>query len=171
MALTTIPSAGAKLRASVLRSLITELRPVYARKTADETLSNSTVLQDDDELFVSVDASTTYEWELTLIYEAGTTADYKWALTFPTGSTCSWANNEPDTGLAYLPLGFSSYTSGAATGLGGAGIGSGRGMIVSGNLVVGVTAGTFKYQWAQNTATVENTKTSAGSLLVLRRLT
>jgi hypothetical protein len=170
MALTTIPAAGAKLRAATLSAMVTELRPIYVRKASDQTQSATTVLLNDTELFVSVEASLTYEFQLVVVYEAGTTADYKWALTFPAGATCSWGAHFVDTALAYLPVGFSSYTSGTGTGIGGAGIGSARATVVNGNLVTGASAGTFRYQWAQNTSTVENTKTAAGSMLVLRRL-
>ncbi len=162
--------AGQTLTAAALNAEIFDWRPVYVRKSADQTQSNTTTLLNDTHLFVSVAANLTYAFELVIIYEAGTAADYKWALTFPAGATMSWGNNEGDLSMAYLPLGFSSYTSGSATGLGGAGIGSGRAMVVHGNLVMGSTAGTLRYQWAQTAATVENTKTSAGSHLILTRL-
>lgn len=171
MAFTTLPAAGAKLRAATLSALVTEVRPIGVRKASDQTQSATTVLLNDTELFVSVAASVTYSFELVIVYEAGTTADYKWALTFPTGSVVSWGAHLPDTALAYLPVGYSSYTSGTATGIGGAGIGSARSMVVNGVIVVGGSAGTFRYQWCQNTSTVENTKTAAGSTLVLRQMT
>lgn len=42
MAFTTLPAAGAKLRASVLSALITEIRPLLAWSTWTPTLSNLT---------------------------------------------------------------------------------------------------------------------------------
>lgn len=170
MTFTTLPTAGAKLRASTLSALVTELRPISVRKASDQTQSATIVLLNDTELFVSVEANLTYAFQLDLIYEAGTAADYRWAFTFPTGAAVSWGEHSFDSGLAYLPVGSSSYTSGNATGLGGAGIGTQRTLMVNGTIVVGASAGTLRYQWAQLVSTVENTKTAAGSTLVLRRL-
>lgn len=169
MAFTSVPSV-ARLRASVLSSLITELRPAYALKTVNETVSNSSTLQNDDELFVSVAASLTYKVELSILYEAGSAADYKWALTFPSG-TFSYRFIHLTSGGSFTQLSSSSYTSGTGVSAGGAGIGTGIGLALVGVLVMGVTAGTLQYQWAQNTPTVENTATWAGSLMHLTRLT
>lgn len=162
--------SGQTLTAAALNAEIFDWRPVYVRKSADQTQSNTTTLLNDTHLFVSVAANLTYALEFVLIYEAGTVADYKWSFTFPAGATLSVGNHEGDLSMAYLPLGFSSYTSGGSTGLGGAGIGSPRAMVLHGNLVMSSTAGTLRYQWAQTTATVENTKTAAGSHLILTRL-
>ncbi len=170
MTFTTAPAAGAKLRASVLSAMVTEVRPIAVRKASDQTQSATVVLLNDTELFASVEATLTYTFELVIIYEAGTAADYRWALTFPTGSAASWGVQSLDSALAYVPVGSSSYTSGNATGLGGAAIGTQRSMLITGVIVVGASAGTFRYQWAQLVSTVENTKTAAGSTLVLRRL-
>lgn len=170
MAFTTLPAAGAKLRAATLSALVTEVRPVAVRKASSQIISNSTTLTNDNELFVSVEASLTYGFEIVVIYEAGTTADYKFALTFPTGSAVSWGNHMESTALGYLPIAYSSYTSGTAVAAGGASIGSPLPTVINGVIVVGGSAGTFRYQWAQNVATVENTATLAGSTFVLRRL-
>jgi hypothetical protein len=171
MALTTIPSAGAKLRASVLSSLITEVRPVHAYKSSSEIVSNSTTLQNDDHLFVSVAASVVYNFRLQLIYEAGTTADYKYALTFPAGALMAFGTQSQDTAAAYFPSGQSTYTSGTALTAGGSGIGTIRSILITGTLEMSTTAGTLQYQWAQNSAVVENTVTRYGAYLVLYRMT
>jgi len=170
MAFTTIPPAGSKLRGSVLSALITECRPVHARKTADETVSNSTTLQNDDALFVAVAANCTYELRLYVIYDAGTTADYKWALTYPAGSTLNYTVVTHAADLTFTEPGASAVASGTAVAAGGNGLGTPRGIHVLGNLVTSTTAGTLQYQWAQNGAVVENTLTKAGSQLVVARL-
>ena len=164
MTWTTVPSAGAKLRASILSSIVTELRPVTVVKSIDETVSNSATLQDDDELLLSVAANVTYRWSIGIAFGAGTAADYKFALTFPTAATLTFVGPAWDTALAFLPFGNSgTYTSGAALTYGGAGVGTFRGIDLRGTLTVGANAGTLRYQWAQAAATVENTVTKAGS--------
>lgn len=170
MTFTSVPAAGAKLRASVLSSLVTELRPTSVLKGIDEIVSNSTTLQNDDELLLSVASGPSYRWMLDVTYQAGTAADFKWALTFPTGATATFVGAGWDTALAFVPSGSGAYTSGSAITYGGAGIGSNRGLVLRGTLTTGANAGTLQFQWAQNAATVENTVVKAGSGLFLWRL-
>lgn len=171
MALTTIPSGG-KLRASIFSALITELRPSYVRKSTDETVSNSTTLQNDDELVLSVAANYVYHYLLVAIYGAGTTADYKWALTYPSDATLvltaeQWSTAAtPVKNQATDP----AYTTGTALASGGWGVSSYVQILAYGILVMGSTAGSLQYQWAQNSAVVENTVTKAGSYMLLNRL-
>src|SRR6185503_11810362 len=121
MSWTSIPAAGAKLRGSVLSSLVTELRPVTVVKGSDEIVSNSATLQDDDELLLAVAANVTYRWSIGVAFGAGTAADFKFAFTFPTGATLTFVGPAWDTALAFLPFGNSgTYTSGAALTYGGA---------------------------------------------------
>ena len=163
MAWTTLPGVE-RLRASILSAAITELRPISVVKTIDEIVSNSSTLQDDDELVLAAEANATYQWAIGVAFGAGTTADYKFAWTFPVGATLTFFGPAWDTSLAFLPFGNAgTYTSGAALTYGGAGVGSFRGVDLRGRLVMGPTAGNFQYQWAQATPTVENTVTKAGS--------
>lgn len=167
---TSVPAAGAKLRASVLSSLVTEVRPIDVLKGSDETVSNSSTLQNDDELLLSVAASTFYRFFIDITFQAGTTADFKWAITFPTGATATFVGAGWDTAQAFVPSGSGSYTSGSAITYGGNGIGSNRGIILRGTLSTGANAGTLQFQWAQNTPTVENTVVKAGSYMeILKR--
>ncbi len=65
------------------------LQPRIVIKSADESVTTSTTLQDDDELFMSVSAGRTYEFELLLNFDTDSNADPGIKLTFvaPTGST------------------------------------------------------------------------------------
>lgn len=171
MTFTTLSAAGAKLRASEWSNGITELRPLSIQKGSDEIVSNSSTLQDDDELLLAVAASLSYQFFVDITMQAGTTADFKWALTFPTGATLTFVGPGWDTSLAFVPSGSGSYTSGSAITSGGAGIGSNRGIILRGTLNTGANAGNLRFQWAQNTPTVENTVVKAGSWMIARRLT
>lgn len=166
MAWTSTGAAGAKLRAANLTAALTELRPVSVVKGVDEIVSNSTTLQDDDELLVPVAASFSGYWSIGITFGAGTTADLKFAFTFPTGATLTFVGPAWDTSLAFVPFGNSgTYTSGAALTYGGAGVGLFRGIDLRGRISTGANAGNLRLQWCQNTATVENTVVKANSWL------
>lgn len=169
MTFTSVPGSGTTLTGSTLSSLITELRPLHVRKASDETLSNSATLQNDDELFLSVGVQL-YEFEAAVIYGAGTTADFKIAWTFPSATfdyivTCLDNSASPVAGQV-LSL---AEASGSSKTYGGVGVSAFRYAWFRGRLNV-ATAGTLRCQWAQNTATVENTVVKAGSWITLRQI-
>ena len=103
MAFTTIPGAGARLDASTLYALINELRPLFVRKTSDETVNNSTTLQNDDQLALAVEANATYWLSMRLIMSSGTTPDFKMLFTFPSGLTMKLHNVEREIYSVDLP--------------------------------------------------------------------
>lgn len=164
------PFTVGKIRAAELNDEFRRLRPLWVIKPADQILSNSAALQNDTDLVLPTEANLTYRWELDISYGAGTVADFKWAFTFPSGSILTFVGPIWDASLAFLPAGSGSTASGAAIIHGGAGVGTFRGVILRGTLAVGSTAGDFQWQWAQNTATVENTVVKAGSVLLARQL-
>lgn len=164
MALTSYPAAGEDLTATILQALISELRPLYAEKTADETVNNSAVLQDDNELVLAVSANT--KWEVTALirYNSGTTPDIKVKYTVPTSATMKWAVFAAGSGV------FLGYQQDETTTAIIDGAGTGVACLVKGILTVGANAGNLTMQWAQNVATVANTIVQAGSYLLLRRM-
>lgn len=164
MAFTTLPSAGARLYASTLSSLITELRPVSVRKTANETVNNSAVLQNDDELAIAVEANLTYDFDAEIIYNSGTTPDIKFAWTFPAGLTMFYAVYAAGGGVF---LGYNEIETSVPV---LDGIGSAVGMLLKGTVIVSSTAGTLQLQWAQNTATASNTVVQPGSYIRLKKI-
>jgi hypothetical protein len=166
VAFTTLPSAGAKLRASVLSALITEVRPITARKTANETINNVGVLQNDDELLVAVEASVTYHMELRVSYTSGTTPDLKLAWTYPTGTTIRWSGVDADTAGAVRVAGNLTETSTPAI----CGSGGDLMAVYTGMVVTSSTAGTLQLQWCQNTANASNSTIYAGSFLTIKRV-
>jgi len=173
MALTSLPGAGAKLRATVLEALITEVRPLYARKTADETVNGSASLQNDDHLAIVLAASATYEIDVQLFYSSASTPDIKFALTFPTGATCSWAPIGYKSDGTNFEAEFRTSTWQAASGTSNAVAGTAAtydAALIKGIIRVGSTAGTLQVQWAQNTSNGSNTTVKADSSLVARRL-
>lgn len=170
MSFTTIPAAGAKLRGSVLASLITELRPVSVIASSDQNAtSNSTVLINDTQLFLPYIGPATYRVELDLIYAAGTTADFKFAFTFANVSAFNWVADHFDPNLAYLANDANGYGSGSAVSIGGAGTGAPRSVKLVGNMTT-TGSGTLQLQFAQNVAAVETEVRKGGSMLMLQRL-
>ncbi|MBL8000104.1 MAG: hypothetical protein JNL32_15895, partial [Candidatus Kapabacteria bacterium] len=131
----------------------------FVRKTSDESVTNSTSLQNDDDLDFSIGANQTWEVEVMMRVYGGN-GDIKFALTLPAGasmwvSACGDENGSADdylemtvsgTGYAFNPSGpWNLSTTGSLVHL--------KGVVVTGG-----TAGTVQLRWAQNvsdgTATV-----------------
>src|SRR6185503_9680728 len=62
-------------------------KPLFARKTADETVNNSAVLQDDNHLFVTGAAGQAYKVEAHLLYNSGATPDARVGWVIPAGAS------------------------------------------------------------------------------------
>lgn len=131
-------------------------------KAADETINNSDVLQNDDELFFPVEASSVYQIYMSLfIYSATATPDVKLAFSLP-------ANATMDASILQLSIAGGSanawtYDSEVRTTYADS---SNRGAFrYFGEIRTGITAGTIQLQWAQNVATVEDTKVLANSYI------
>jgi len=161
MAFTPVPNAGARPDASTFYALINELRPLFVRKTADETVNNSTTLQNDDQLAVSVDANVTYWLSMRLIMNSGVTPDFKMLFTFPAGLTMTLHNMEPTPAIS-VPY---DQTVTAAV----SGTGADATIQVEGLVLVSSTAGILQLQWAQNTLNASNTIVRANSTMRLVR--
>ena len=63
MAFTTFRTSGDEVPASYETALITEVRPIVAFKSADQTSASITIASD-TELFAALAASTTYKGDL-----------------------------------------------------------------------------------------------------------
>jgi hypothetical protein len=164
MALTTIPSAGAKLRASVLSSLITEIRPLVGVKTSDQNVGPSnTVLTDVTECGVAVVANAVYEFRAYLQYSSNTTADVKFGFTGPVGAAMDygfllfnvsavWIVGRTTLGISFGADGGNTFAT------------------CHGSFTTGANAGTFQLQAAQNTSTAVTTNVEAGTVIALNRV-
>lgn len=166
--------AGQILRAALLEALV----PLFVEKTADETVTSSTVLQNDDELVINNIPIGTWELsgEFFALGTSATAQDIKYAWTFPTG-VISWS------GIGYS----SAWASGA-----GAGDVNASGVVntsssptnaqsfgcvtgqnvpthVKGHLVT-TAIGSLQLQWAQDTSNATGTTLKTGSWFSLRRL-
>jgi len=128
-------------------------------KKADETVSNSNTLQDDNELLFAANASKTYHVFIIFFNNSSATADFRYSLSIPTGATAlrgssTW-HHTADQGTADW------------TGTQNLAMATGNKMTyLSGRVIIGTTSGNVVFQWAQQTAEVFDTKVLEGSLLV-----
>lgn len=143
--------------------------PVAATKTADQSVTSSTVLVNDSELLVPVAANATYAFDAWLDFIALAGADIKWTWTVPagTGLTYSAQHNEGG-GTGYnnsqvvyvnsdtVPAAGASPTVTAAT--------------MRGTLVTGSSSGTLQLKWAQGASSASATHVRSPSSLELRRI-
>lgn len=151
----------------ILASEVQAVAPLAAYKSADQPVTSSTVLVNDNALSVSVLASATYHFQCYLDYEGGTggSADIKWQWTVPSGAVMHYH-------AAYQGAGGSANvgnTNTASTSIAARTQGAGTlcGTTMTGTLTVSVTAGTLQLQWAQNTSNGTATIVHAGSSLAL----
>lgn len=157
-----------ELTAANLNAAFTAVTPLFVRKTSNETVNNSAVLQNDDALVLAVSASSTYLLSLRLIVNSGTTPDFKFTFTVPAGTTGSiqiFEGSTPSTAAAVLQGPF-SLTATSAT----SGIAADQIILVQGVVVVSTTAGNLQLQWAQNTANASNTIVGSNSYMMLTKV-
>ncbi|WDZ87179.1 hypothetical protein [Micromonospora cathayae] len=144
----------------------------FARKTATESVSGSTALQDDDHLFVTVDASTVYELTAVLRYDGDAAGDLQIGWTVPAGATLDyWGSGLTVTGANYSDDqngAFDLTTSVVA--FGAIGVGTTCTVRLGGLLVTAGTAGTVRLRWAQRTAFATATRLFTNSFVSLRRV-
>jgi hypothetical protein len=170
--LTTIDAAQTALESDVTALVAATL--LFERKPSDETLNNVATLQDDDDLFVAVEANSIYTVELILLYVSNNNpGDLKFAWSMPAGATFHGvvASGVQPSGSAEGGEATVRYLQDVTeVDVGGLGTTTALGVTVHGNLVVGGTAGTFRLRWSQNTAHASNTRVLDGSHLCLRKV-
>lgn len=154
--------------ALAIRNLANALDKKAKRKSVDEPVNNSAVLQDDDELFIALGANATYEISGHLVFLAATSGvDAKVALTCPAGAAIAWSAIGMDPAVAAGNNGAGTWTGSVASG-GTVPVGVSSAytpVLITGTIVVGATPGNLQLRWCQNTATASNLTLKAGSHL------
>ncbi len=129
-------------------------------KQDDETVNDSTTLQDDDELFCPLNINTVYNFQLLFFPESGPTPDFKFTFTVPTGTSGNRNNG--------ILSGIGDLSSISLTTITNVQMASGVRMInVHGRAMTSVIQGNLQFQWAQLNQTAVNTKVLQGSMLVI----
>lgn len=133
-------------------------RLLVVRKTADETISNDTVLQDDGQLKFTVPANSVYYFIQLVKFISTAVADIKMNWSLPAAASIEYQTQASGT----------TYTTAGNLVLSGTG-----GNIVrtlNGIVIIGATAGEVQYRWAQQTAEVSDTKVLKDSCLLAFRI-
>lgn len=153
--------------ATILRDNIDALYEdthAFAYKTIDETVNNSDVLQDDDDLHFVVGANEVWHVRYCLSYDTTAAANFQFQVTVPSGAgrvNCLYETSgfilgcEVETGSPH------SHDVAAE---------SDSVLRLDAFLVIGSTPGTVQLEWAQHTARNSDTNVNTGSFLVAHRL-
>ena len=141
----------------------------FLAKSADETVNNSDVMQNDDTFSFAVSANTKYIWRMHVIVTGATNADWKFQFTGPAAPTAAY----------YGSMGCFEFAAGVTPAVQASALSTSLtvGMSttfavlsINGILQNGANAGTLQFQWAQATAQVSDTKVLAGSYLEYRAI-
>jgi len=146
----------------------------YVLKTADESVTSSTALQNDNHLLYTIGATGTYAFDLYLLAtsDANAAGDINIAFTFPTGTLRLWGPG-PDPALASGTLAQGRFAAGAVTsGTAWQDFGlstTSLGFNIHG-LFIATATGTLQFQWAQFASNANATTVRAGSHLIVKQV-
>lgn len=145
------------------------LVPTAVYKTADEPVTSSAALQNDDELFVAVAANAEYKFTCWVEYIGAAGGDIKWAWSFPTGTTMRYNCLHNEGGTITLN---NSHTIYAETDTGAAACTTSVlvALHMTGRVSTGSSSGTLQFRWAQNTSNASATHVRNPSYIELQRL-
>lgn len=150
----------------------------YKYKTADEIVNNTATVQNDDHLTQAVRANSRYIFDVVLYHQSVSVApDLRCRFTFPTGATTSvgmHAQSETGTQAPNTTFNGVALTNDAASPTGdfllGLAVALPTMTIFKGVIETGSTAGSLTLQWAQVTATAENTTVFKWSYMRMERI-
>lgn len=134
---------------------------LIAVKTVDETIISNGTYQDDDHLFLTVEAGATYVYNAKGAFSTSATADWRFQFSVPSGTfSAAYFEYFNDTN-AMVRASYSNPTTGGTAGFQGKATDSP--FEVGGVFTCGVTGGNMTFQWAQDVSNASNTIVRAGS--------
>lgn len=140
-------------------------------KTSNESVTSSTTVQNDDQLFLQVEANTNYWFMGLFIYTGDAAGDFQVKFSSPSGSTLKWLSDALGAGATTTSDIVSRTMQGTSSGPAfGCITGSDAIGIPKGLLQVGSSGGTFRLTWAQSVSSGTATTLKTGSMLMIRRL-
>lgn len=163
--------AGRRITDALLESML----PDTIVKSATESVTSSTTLQDDNELFAPVAANAVYDVFLHLLHDSDATAagDIKIGWSGPSGATMNWgvhgANTSDTSSTTVTASNMQTRNIGETAAFGG-GDSTGTTAYARGVLYTSATAGTLQLRWAQETSNAVATQVRAQSVLTVRRI-
>ena len=135
----------------------------FVHKTADETVNNSSTLQNDDDILASLAANEIVAFRAHIRFNSNGTADFKYAFTVPSGATLAFSSANDTTS------GFVNETQGSGTAVSLAANTLDSAIEIFGFVANGGNTGNLQFQWAQDTANVSDTKVLENSHLMVWR--
>jgi hypothetical protein len=155
----------AKAKSSDLNDDFAYVAPIIAYKTAAQSVTSSTTLVDDNDLYLIGEAGKVYAGELWAPYTGDTTGDIKFRFTFPTSDFLWGPMRLPvaatSTNAATPDWGGELITAGTNTATPTGGATSGLPILWIPFTWAPTDAGTLQFQWAQNV--------SSGTALTLQK--
>jgi len=137
-------------------------------KTSDETVNNSDVRQDDDELLLPLLANEVWEFRCLIRVLGGVASDFSKNWTIPAGAVMKCLQDAAIGGLGVWGTLSAPTNQGAENWVVSAA--AERWILMWGIVINGATAGDMQLQWAQDTAVAEDTKVLANSYIIATRL-
>lgn len=145
-----------------------------ARKTANESVTSSTTLQADNDLFFAIAANEVWLWDALLLFDAPVAGDAKIQWDGPAGASAVWGSHGPktgdDTSIGNIAVKGAGLGTGESLPFGTMGAGVTATVLVKGIVTNGATPGTFELLWSQNTINGTATILKAGSFLYAIRI-
>ena len=164
LAMVYVPAADTTIAANQItdkRILVPHL-PVVIRKTSDETVTSSSVLQTDNDFVVDLDINSVWAFQLFVFVDSGSVPDFKASFSAINGTTLWHTATNWSGGATLLADG---ATTPIATTTGD------RGILFIGKVVMNSTPdGGLLFQWSQNTSDPGNTTVRANSYMILTKL-
>ena len=157
---------------TALMAAITQAYGIGAVKTANEPVTSSTALQNDDELACALATATTYRLEARLYVFGAAAGDIKVALAFPANTTVQafgghsivvgsvTSSTSADVDAHAIVTQTTSPTAALSFGVPDT---NGIVITLSATIVTTSTAGTLNLQWAQNASSGTGTVVQIGS--------
>ena len=136
-------------------------------KGADESVTSSTTLQNDDELLAALETNTDYSFEARLYVVSATTPDFKMTFTVPAAATLAWWGTITyGDGAAVNGIGIQTISGTAKSFIWS---GTDGYITVFGSVRNGANAGNLTLQWAQDTSNGTAATVKAGSTLSITK--
>jgi hypothetical protein len=160
-------SVGDVLTASFCNTWFT---PDAVYKTVDQTVTSSTTLVNDNELFIAgLSASAEYKMEAWISFLATSGADIKWGWSVPAGASMAYSSLHNEGG----GTGFGSSADVKAetdVPMAAGGSPTVTAILMKGKLTTAGSSGTLQFKWAQNTSSASATHVRVRCYIHLDRI-
>lgn len=172
----TLPTPGGSTNTwgTSLNAVLNQINDydLFARKTANQSVTASITKVDDTHLSVSVIATAVYLVQWSLRTDGATTGDLRYAFAGPAGATMTWSSLGLDIAAAAAAAPFDQDVAAIGTDVLHGTLPTTTVSRVEGTglLITTGTAGTFKMQWAQRVSDATATRLLQDSWMLATRM-